>query len=456
MILDNNIDIYNVNNNMSLTLYSNAKTISEILIAISSSIDEYDKYQDLDIENLKLIRNTMLELLISANNNGYLIFFIDPDNQIINDPTFKKFNLKPFTLYFFLNVVCTDTELIQQFMYLIPNCISSGNLMLLYSSDFLPIFETLDYLIIHQPFNIINETETVVLFEKNIITYQVILENIRPYVLRMQLCVGKIDVEKIIETITQKIIAELAKLKCDIIKIICRLYLKIFITTSNKLYTCLSYTNYKTSNFVTDFIEYKTIPNINYNLLPNKFVYDNEIYEYYRHNNILYLKISNNVYFRKKKTNYKIIDGVELVDDLNTFKYLREIYFKDSNIINSLIDIKNLLNEIYDGLIIKYLDNKIYFYEIAKDDNLITKNIICKKKIILIQIIDISYFFSINNNWIDVRDVWEIYYSPEQNLLIKQKLQLLIDSIEKLLMRLFYGCGCGCSCRKKICNKKCK
>ena len=673
MLSDNNLIIYNINNNLSSVLYSNAETLNNILLKITTSIERNEIYQDIDITNLINIRNEMLETLKLSYNNGHIIFFTDTNNPIIENPTYNKFNLKPYTLYFLLNVNFNNASLLVQFLSLVPGSIVSNNLILLFWTDFSHLFSSLDDLITNKPININNAIDNVKLFKKNVKTYQIILENIRAYVFQMQfnlstnitnttntvnttnttnttnditqqfviletnnidiinndiklsqilfqnittisdvmnglflnlngdgdgdmnyenlltikndmistllqfsnsgyikfyantsnltsdnisqITLAKFNMENniiyfylninpnnidiinqvvlldssiiffgnyllfytidlnllfetidylysvrplninnkiviiydyleliklfqvsleniikyalslqyidniiggstggggtigggestiIIQNITQKISTELSNLKCNSLKIKNKLYLKIFLTISEKLYTCLSYTNYQSSGFITDFLKYNSITNINTNELPDKFLYD-AIYEYYRQNNIIYLKILNDVYFRKKNTNYKIVNGLELIDELNTFKYLREIYFSDSNIIDLLLDIKNLLNEIYDGLVIKYLDNKIYFYEIIKDYNLITKNITRKNKINLIQIIDISYFFSINNNCIDVKDIWEIYYSPSQNLVLQQKFKLLINSIEKLLTNLFYGCGC--------------
>jgi len=658
MLSNNNLIIYNINNNLSSILNSNANTLKNILHKITISIERNEIYQDIDVTNLINFKNKMLETLKLSHDDGHIIFFTDTNNPIIQNPTYNKFNLKPYTLYFLLNVDFNNTSLLVQFLSLVPGSIVSNDLMLVFWSDFSSIFNSLDDLITNKPINVNSTFNDIKLFKKNIKIYQIILENIRTYVFQMQFnlntnttnttnnitqqfviletnnidiinndiklsqilfqnintiidvinglflnfnnndninyeninyenilkikndiittliqfsnsdyikfytntsnltsnSISQITLSKfnmginiiyfylninpnnidiinqvvsldssiiffgnyllfytidlnllfetidylysvrplninnqivviydyfnvikllqvsleniikyalslqynndvinnkggttttIVQNITQKINTELLNLKCNSLKIKNKLYLKMFLTISDKLYTCLSYTNYQNSGFIIDFINYNIITNIDINRLPNIFVYDT-IYEYYRRNNILYLKISNNIYFRKKNTNYKIINGLEVIDDLNTFKYLREIFFSNSNILNLLLDIKNLINEIYDGLIIKYFDNKIYFYEIIKDNNSITKNINCRNKLDLIQIIDISYFFSINNNWIDIKDIWEIYYSPSQNLMVQQKFQLLINSIEKLLTKLFYGYGHGC------------
>ena len=450
-------------------------------------------YQQINYDNLSKIKNDIISTLQNFSNSGYIKFYTTNPNLVsdnISQITLFKFNMSTNIIYFYLNVNPNNIDTINIISTINPNVIFYDNYLLFYSIDLNLLFATIDFIILQKPLNMNNEIKVIYEYADVLKLFLNTLDNITEYVLRLQLVDNGLNgintsgttsggttsggtttggtttggtttggtttggtvtnSTLITQTITQKINLELSNTKCNGISIKNKLYLKIFLTISSNLYTCLSYTNFQTSNFITDFLNFNLVPNVDSSSLPNKFIY-NMNYEYYRENNILYLKISELIYLRKKRINYTIINGIEQIDSANTFKYLREIYFTNSNILNLLINIKDLLNEIYDGVIIKYLDNKIYFYEITKDINPIIINIINKNKISLVQIIDISYFFSINNNWIDVKDIWEIYYSPSQNLLIQQKLKLLIDSIEKILNRLFNNSDCKKNFNLNLC-----
>ena len=447
-ILNDNLEIlmkiFNMISINEINSYDNMISINEI--------NSYDKMLNLKINLTNILKN--------YSNLKYIKYYFNLSeltSDSISSITLINFNMQLNIIYFYLNINPANTKVINNILSINSNIILNGNYLLIYKIDLNSLFNTLDFLIINKPIKIIEYIDILYNYYDIFKEFKTLLFNVQNYGLELQFINNSLSIPisnipstipsttpsitpsfnnsstTIInsQSITDLIELGLQNKKYNQLTIKDKLYLKLFILINKNLYKCLSFTKFKTSNFITDFLNYNNINNINYNLLPNKFIYDNTN-EYYRENNILYLKINSNIYFRKKNINYILSNGLIKIDNSNTFKTIYEEYFSTTNIYKLLIEIKNLLNEIFDNKLIVYKFNKIYFHKLNKNYNLLCDD----DKKILLQIIDISYFYSINDNWIELKDIWEIYYLSLQNSLLDQKIILLIESIEKILQKI--------------------
>lgn len=405
MISGNNNEI--ISNILDLIKFLNSNT--NILFQNLSSTTSYCEPTNTELmqDYLDRVTNNLKYL----NNNGYIVY-IDDNLELskIGYPL-NKFNLNLNIMYFFLNI---NLEIISvdDFKYLISDLKSAeikGNLILFYQIDFNDVINVINLVIKNNYENIFNVLET--------------LDNLKTKLDELNSIVSNISKIKEIFLYEIDINCKKCVKLCSNNSIINNMYInninniKNYFRDNYLLSLILNNTN-----LIEDFKYYINIPNINYSMLPKYFKYEDILY--FRENDILYMSKDSITYYRIKNKYYKIINKNKFKDSHKTFKFIYELFFSNSEIIKNLLNIKNTLNNIFDNKIIQYKNNQIYFYSINY------------KQKFLLEIIDIGYFYVITDNYIEMKDIWEIYYNPNQNSIFSKKLYKITKLFENLLIKL--------------------
>ncbi len=128
--------------------------------------------------------------------------------------------------------------------------------------------------------------------------------------------------------------------------------------------------------------------------IDNKKIIEYNDEKYYRDNNILYMEKNNKLYWIDNNIYFVKSNNIILEDNEKTFKSINNRFFSDLNIIKILNGIVNIINKIiiYDSFV-SVSTNKLKFINICT----------CSLKII-----NLNFFFYLNNNKFYVKDIWEI------------------------------------------------
>jgi hypothetical protein len=381
-------------------------------------------------EKYSLLSNTLNNFtidLLNYNSNGYFKFSTESTNSIRNNLyniDLSKFNMETNIIYFFMNTSNNiDNDTLVYIMDLGTSIIFNNTYLLLYTIDLNPLINFINSKI----FTIINYQNINNVYIDQIKEFNNIILGIEPLLFKLQYTKSNkiYNYQKECHNInsdTKPLLCKLQYTKSNIIKF--KLYINIFIKIKNNLCKCIQLS--KSINLIQDLNYYNEIPNIDYEKLPESFKYQN--IEYYRKNNILYLKKNDIIYYKQKNNDYyKIINNEILIDNEKIFKHIYEIFFLNSEIIILLKEIEECINSIYDNKIIKFIKSKIYFFEINN----------CKlydNKIL--QIIDLFDLYIINNNFLELKDIWEYYYNVLMNSSFNLQLNNLYSDINSLLIKL--------------------
>ncbi len=131
--------------------------------------------------------------------------------------------------------------------------------------------------------------------------------------------------------------------------------------------------------------------------------------KYYRENNIMYLVRNNNIYWLDKNIYYVKKDNIIIEDVDKTFQSINERFFIDFNFINILNSIAKIINKfIFYNKYILVTENKIKFLNNCN-----------------LKIINLNFFFYLNNGFFYVKDIWEIIQDNKKENIMKIGMNLM-------------------------------